>query len=217
MQALQTTFALSDLFSTFFWIPGFRRKGPKNSGWSVLAFVYLFENSVVCCGIISFFKKNWHNDTYSRLELLRTELSRKFCFGQKMTPKFDTSCVFRNFWKILSTVFPRNENENIVIYISLETLYLKKFLLSSYGPKCSEPIRLEDSLKCNTSKKQDIKKEGRDKFDVLHEDKQQSFPQADSSVFGGYKAWLPSMRLTYSRVYSYESKHNLIYWWECFE
>ena len=30
---------------------------------------------------------------------------------------------------------------------------LKKFWVSSYGPKCCQPIRCHDSLKCNISKK----------------------------------------------------------------
>ena len=28
-----------------------------------------------------------------------------------------------------------------------------KFWFSSYGPKCCQPIKLQDSLKCNISKK----------------------------------------------------------------
>ena len=43
---------------------------------------------------------------------------------------------------------------NVVIYISLQPLYLIKFWFSSYGPKCSQPIRLQDSLKCNISRKE---------------------------------------------------------------
>ena len=31
--------------------------------------------------------------------------------------------------------------------------YLAKFWFSSYGPKCSWPIKLQDSLKCNISRK----------------------------------------------------------------
>ena len=36
---------------------------------------------------------------------------------------------------------------NIVIDISL--IYLGKFWFLTYGPKCSQPIKLQDSLKCN--------------------------------------------------------------------
>ena len=39
---------------------------------------------------------------------------------------------------------------NIVIDISPS--YLTKFWVSSYGPKCCQPIKLQDSLKCNISR-----------------------------------------------------------------
>ena len=42
---------------------------------------------------------------------------------------------------------------NIVIDISLPIPYLVKFWVSSYGPKCCQPIKLQDSLKCNVSRK----------------------------------------------------------------
>ena len=41
----------------------------------------------------------------------------------------------------------------IVIDISPPITYLVKFWFSSYGPKCCWPIKLQDSLKCNMSKK----------------------------------------------------------------
>ena len=41
----------------------------------------------------------------------------------------------------------------IVIDISPAIPYLAKFWFSSYGPKCCEPIKLQDSLKCNVSRK----------------------------------------------------------------
>ena len=44
-------------------------------------------------------------------------------------------------------------NNHIVIYISPQTPYLAKFWFSSYGPKCSQPKRLQDSLKCNILRK----------------------------------------------------------------
>ena len=40
---------------------------------------------------------------------------------------------------------------NIVIDIS--PTYLVKFWVSSYGPKCCQPIKLQDSLKCNIVRK----------------------------------------------------------------
>ena len=42
---------------------------------------------------------------------------------------------------------------NIVVDISPPVSYLAKFWFSSYGPKCCQPIKLQDSLKCNISKK----------------------------------------------------------------
>ena len=42
---------------------------------------------------------------------------------------------------------------NIISDISPTSLYLAKFLFSSYGPKCFWPIKLKDSLKCNISRK----------------------------------------------------------------
>ena len=41
----------------------------------------------------------------------------------------------------------------IVIDISPSIRYLAKFWFSSYGPKCCWPIELQDSLKCNISRK----------------------------------------------------------------
>ena len=42
---------------------------------------------------------------------------------------------------------------NIVIDISLQIPYLVNFWVSSYEPKCYQPIKLQDSLKCNISRK----------------------------------------------------------------
>ena len=41
----------------------------------------------------------------------------------------------------------------IVIDISPLIPYLTKFWVSSCGPKCCQPIKLHDSLKCNISRK----------------------------------------------------------------
>ena len=41
---------------------------------------------------------------------------------------------------------------NIVVDISPPIPYLAKFWFSSYGPKCCQPIKLQDSLKCNISR-----------------------------------------------------------------
>ena len=46
---------------------------------------------------------------------------------------------------------------NIVVDISTPVPYLAKFWFSSYGPKCCQPIKLQDSIKCNTSRKKRMK------------------------------------------------------------
>ena len=42
---------------------------------------------------------------------------------------------------------------SVVIDISLPIPYLAEFWFLSYGPKCCHPIKLQDSLKCNISRK----------------------------------------------------------------
>ena len=42
---------------------------------------------------------------------------------------------------------------NIVIEISSPVLHMAKFWFWSYGPKCCWPIKLQNSLKCNISRK----------------------------------------------------------------
>ena len=42
---------------------------------------------------------------------------------------------------------------NIVVDLSPPIPCLAKLWFSSYGPKCCQPIKLQDSLKCNISKK----------------------------------------------------------------
>ena len=39
------------------------------------------------------------------------------------------------------------------IFVDIVPPYLAKFWVSSYGPKCCQSIKLQDSLKCNTSRK----------------------------------------------------------------
>ena len=62
---------------------------------------------------------------------------------------------FYFFWKILSPIFLGNNLKwkSIVIDISPPVLYLVKFWFLSYGPKCCQPIKLQDSLKCNIFRK----------------------------------------------------------------
>ena len=40
---------------------------------------------------------------------------------------------------------------NLVVYISPPIPYLAKLWFLSYGPKCCQPIKLQDSLKCDMS------------------------------------------------------------------
>ena len=56
---------------------------------------------------------------------------------------------------------------NVVVDISAPIPYLAKFWFSSYGPKCCRPIKLQDTLKCNISRKKWIMK-----FIFWHADKQ---------------------------------------------
>ena len=65
---------------------------------------------------------------------------------------------------------------NIVVDISPPILYLAKFWFLNYGPKCCQPIKLQDSLKCNISKKNWIMK-----F-FWHADKYQSFLHVDNII-----------------------------------
>ena len=47
---------------------------------------------------------------------------------------------------------------DIVVYISPPIQYLGKFWFLSYEPKYCQPIKLQDSLKCNISKKKRMMK-----------------------------------------------------------
>ena len=47
---------------------------------------------------------------------------------------------------------------NIVVDISPSIPYLAKFWFSSYEPKYCQPIKLQDSLKCNISRKKQMMK-----------------------------------------------------------
>ena len=61
----------------------------------------------------------------------------------KRSPKWRQNRVFWIFWEILSLVFPGSNLK----------WKLVKFWLLSYGPKFSQPIKLQDSLKCGISRK----------------------------------------------------------------
>ena len=57
--------------------------------------------------------------------------------------KFFMSCSWK--WSRMKT--------NIVIDISPAIAFVAKFWFSSYEPECCWPIKLQDSLKCNISRK----------------------------------------------------------------
>ena len=96
--------------------------------------------------------------------------------------KKDSKWGILHFLKILSFVFPLKKGKVavlLILYFLSQTSYLTKFLFWSYWPKCSWPIRLQDSLKCNICKKI----EGSSWF--LFADKHQSFLQVSSIAVGG--------------------------------
>ena len=107
-----------------------------------------------CLETTHYFFKIWHNDTWSEFFkkiLIGTEFRGTFCFSQKWAQWAKISGVLE---KKNSLVFSLNNLKwNIVIYISLQSPYLSKVWFLSYVSKCFWPIRLQDSSKCNISRK----------------------------------------------------------------
>ena len=68
---------------------------------------------------------------------------------------------------------------NIFIDILPPIPYLAKFWFSSYGPKCCQSIKLQDSLKRVISQK-----EVNDEVYFWHADKHQIFLQVDTIILG---------------------------------
>ena len=69
-----------------------------------------------------------------------------------MAPKL----VLLDFLKIFVISFSWKSSKmetNIVVDISTPDPYLAKFWFSGYWPRCCQPIKLQDSLKCNISRK----------------------------------------------------------------
>ena len=96
------------------------------------------------------------------MEYLKTDralFSRKIHFCPKMgkkCPKWLLNRVFWIFWKIFSFSFYwklAKMETNILVDISPQIPYLIKVLFLSYGPKYCQPIKLQDSLKYNISRK----------------------------------------------------------------
>ena len=67
---------------------------------------------------------------------------------------------------------------NVVVDISPPIPYLAKFWFWRYGPKCWQPIKLQDSLKFY------LKEELNDKVYFWHADKNQSLLQVDTIILG---------------------------------
>ena len=94
---------------------------------------------------------------------LRNDFFRRkihFCpnLGKKV-PKWTQNRVFWIFWKSLSLgLLGNNKKTNVVIDISSPVPYLAKLWFSSCGPKCCWPIKLQDSPKCNVSRKKGMMK-----------------------------------------------------------
>ena len=87
--------------------------------------------------------------------------SRKihFCpiLGKKRPklPPWTQSRVFWIFWKKFSLIFLGNNlklKKYCYWYLNINSIS-DKTLVSSYGPKCYQPIKLQGSLKCNISRK----------------------------------------------------------------
>ena len=68
---------------------------------------------------------------------------------------------------------------NIVVDISPPIPYLAKFWFSSYGPRCCQPIKLQDSFKMYY-----LKKELNDEAYFWHVDKHRSLLQVDTNILG---------------------------------
>ena len=78
-------------------------------------------------------------------------------FSQELLIRFFSDFLhFFGFLKNFVISFSWKQSKiktNIVIDISSPVPFLAKIWLSSYGPKCCQPIKLQDSLKCNISRK----------------------------------------------------------------
>ena len=96
-------------------------------------------------------------------KLTESFFQEKFIFAQIWAKKAqnDPKKRFWIFWKIfVMLVFPGNNLKSKLIYLVIDILptHLAKFWVSSYGSKCCQPIKLQDSLKCNIVRKKWIMK-----------------------------------------------------------
>ena len=99
----------------------------------------------------------WHNGR--KLEYLKTDkvlFSKKIHFWRnlsKQDPKWSQNFFFIIFWKILSLVFHRNNLKWKLLLLLTFHHHFTRFWFWSYGPKCYQPIKLQDFLKCSVSEK----------------------------------------------------------------
>ena len=90
------------------------------------------------------------------------EFSRKIHLCPKVDEKDGPKRgFFWIFWKIFVISFSWkffSKMKTNIVDISLPIPYLAKFWFPSYGPKCSQPIKFQDSIKYNISRKKWIMK-----------------------------------------------------------
>ena len=92
--------------------------------------------------------KSWQSPYFHKNSFLPKFDKKK---KKKKCKKWPQNSFIWIFWKILSFSF--SWKTNIVIDISPLIPYLAKFWFLIYGSKCCQPIKSQDSLKCNNSRK----------------------------------------------------------------
>ena len=139
------------ILKLLYWTPGVSRKGPMKQSLSVLP---SFRLSGRFLGIVSLvFSKFWHDarNPYEVVHDSRIFQKKNFCTknwenGPKMGQKQDFflnilgNCVIK-FYRICSIMKIQN-----ICCVPTQIPYLGKFLFLRYGPKCSQPIRLQEFL-----------------------------------------------------------------------
>ena len=103
--------------------------------------------------VLLVFSEIWHGGRNSyEVARDRTRFSRKISFcpkiGKKVPKMGQKQCFFNllknlviNFYWILSVM-----QIYVICWVPAQISYLGKFLFLRYGPKCSQPIRLQDFL-----------------------------------------------------------------------
>ena len=106
----------------------------------------LYEYGTICPSVSSKISKNWQSPPLRKIH---------FCPNlDKMDPKWPRDRVFWICWQILSLFFlGKNLKWKYCCWYFTINPVSGKFLFSSYVPKCWQPSKSQDSLKCNISKK----------------------------------------------------------------